>query len=45
MKTIRLMAVTTVVALALAGNAQAKKTGYEEITVSNGGSLSGTIMF
>ena len=45
MKKIRLMAITTVVALALASNVQAKKSSYEETQVSNGGSISGNIMF
>lgn len=45
MKTIKWMAVTTVVTLALAGNVHAKKASYEETQVSNGGSISGSVMF
>ncbi len=45
MKKFNLMTVTTVITLALASNVQAKKTSYEEMQVSNGGSISGIVMF
>ncbi len=45
MKNFNFVAITTVIALALAGNAQAKKSSYEEIQVSNGGSISGSVVF
>ena len=45
MKKINLIAITTLVTLALASSVQAKKLDYEEMQVSNGGSISGSIMF
>ncbi|MBC8286719.1 MAG: carboxypeptidase regulatory-like domain-containing protein [Nitrospinae bacterium] len=45
MKKTNLMAITTVMALALASNVQAKKSNYEETQVANGGSISGNVMF
>ena len=45
MKKINLIAITTVIALALASNVQAKKSAYEESQVSKGGSISGSVMF
>jgi hypothetical protein len=45
MKNIKWIAVTTVMTLALAGNVHAKKSKYEETQVSNGGSISGSVMF
>ncbi len=45
MKTLNLVAVATVITLALAGNVQAKKSNYEEMPVSNGGSISGSVLF
>ena len=45
MKKIHLMAITTVMALALASNVYAKKASYEETQVSNGGSIAGSVLF
>jgi len=45
MRKINLMAITTFIALALTSNVQAKKSDYEEISVSNGGSISGSVAF
>ena len=45
MKKINLIAITTVMALALASNVQAKKSKYEEAQVANGGSISGSVLF
>jgi hypothetical protein len=45
MKKINLIAITTVMALALASNVQAKKSKYEETEVSKGGSISGNVLF
>lgn len=45
MKKVNLIAITTVIALALASNVQAKKSKYEETEVSKGGSISGSVMF
>ena len=45
MKKIHLMTLTTIVALALTTQVQAKKSNYEETQVANGGSISGTVLF
>ena len=45
MKKLNLIAITTVLALALASNVQAKKANYEETQVANGGSISGSVLF
>ena len=45
MKKLNLIAITTVMELALASNVQAKKSKYEETQVSNGGSISGSVLF
>ncbi|MBT5549279.1 MAG: carboxypeptidase regulatory-like domain-containing protein [Nitrospina sp.] len=45
MKKLNLIAITTVITLALAGNAYAKKAKYEEVEVSKGGSVSGSVLF
>jgi hypothetical protein len=45
MKKLNLMAVTTVMALALASHVQAKTNSYEETLVVKGGSIAGNILF
>lgn len=45
MKTLNLLAIATVITLTLVGNAQAKKSKYQEVQVSNGGSISGSVLF